>query len=65
MFLIYQLMDMIIEVDTIVKHLKPAQNIGVDLGEKTIGLSVSDSALRVASPITTINEKNSQTILSK
>ena len=30
------------EIDTIVKHLKPAQRTLVDLGEKTIGLPVSD-----------------------
>ncbi|MGB1360745.1 MAG: Holliday junction resolvase RuvX [Alphaproteobacteria bacterium] len=49
---------MIIEIDNITKYLQPAQKLlGIDLGEKTIGLSVSDPALRVASPITTINRK--------
>ena len=28
--------------------------LGLDLGEKTIGLAISDSALRVASPLTTL-----------
>ncbi len=49
---------MITEKQNILKLLKPGQRIiGIDLGEKTIGLSVSDPAFRVASPITTIIRK--------
>ncbi|MFQ6017945.1 MAG: Holliday junction resolvase RuvX [Kiloniellaceae bacterium] len=36
-------------------YLGPGQRLlGLDLGEKTIGLAISDSALRIASPIDTI-----------
>lgn len=36
---------------------KGSRLLGLDIGEKTIGLAVSDPALRVASPITTIRRR--------
>ncbi len=36
-------------------RLKPGERLlGLDLGEKTIGLAISDSALRIASPLDTL-----------
>ena len=46
---------MIIDLKDIQRFIRPGQRLlGLDLGTKTIGLSVSDPALRVASPIDTI-----------
>jgi putative Holliday junction resolvase len=39
-------------------RLDPGQRLlGLDLGEKTIGLAISDSALRVASPLETLRRR--------
>ena len=46
---------MFVEVKEIAGLLLPGQTLlGLDLGSKTIGLAISDPALRIASPITTI-----------
>lgn len=42
----------------LVRLLAPgARLIGLDLGSKTIGVAISDAALRVAAPVTTIRRK--------
>ena len=49
---------MIIDLKNIQRYMRPGQRLlGLDLGTKTIGLAVSDPALRVASPIHTIKRK--------
>lgn len=49
---------MITDIQNIKSALAPAQRLlGIDLGTKTIGMAVSDPALRVASPISTIKRK--------
>lgn len=49
---------MLVEIDQIKTGLAPAQRLlGVDLGSRTIGMAISDPALRVASPIGTIKRK--------
>ena len=49
---------MLVDIDQIKIGLAPGQRVlGVDLGTRTIGLAVSDPALRVASPIGTIKRK--------
>ncbi|MDX1737962.1 MAG: Holliday junction resolvase RuvX [Alphaproteobacteria bacterium] len=46
---------MFVEVKDIAGLLLPGQTLlGVDLGSKTIGMAVSDPAMRIASPIGTI-----------
>lgn len=40
---------------TLKSHLKPGQSLmGLDLGNKTIGVAISDTALIIASPLTVI-----------
>ena len=57
---------MITEIENIKRLLRPAQKIlGIDLGDKTIGMAVSDPALRVGSPIETIKRKKFTTDLIK
>lgn len=57
MYLYYNVI-MLIELTEIEKYLRPAQRImGIDLGSKNIGVSISDAALRVATPLTTIRSK--------
>lgn len=46
------------DIEGFVGALAPMQAIaGLDLGEKTIGVSVSDSSLTVASPLETVRRK--------
>ena len=48
----------ILAIETLKQHLpKSTRLLGLDLGEKTIGLAVSDPGLMVASPIETIRRK--------
>ena len=48
----------ILAIETLKQHLpKSTRLLGLDLGEKTIGLAVSDPGLIVASPIETIRRK--------
>ncbi|MBB3064583.1 Holliday junction resolvase RuvX [Limibacillus halophilus] len=45
----------ILDLHELPKRLKPRQRVlGLDLGEKTIGLAISDSGLSLASPLETI-----------
>ena len=45
----------IVPLPDLPRHLGAGRRLlGLDLGEKTIGLAISDSALRVASPLETI-----------
>ncbi len=45
----------ILDLHELPKRLKPRQRLlGLDLGEKTIGLAISDSGLSLASPLETI-----------
>ncbi len=46
---------MIVTLDTLPGLLAPGRRLlGLDVGEKTLGLAISDSALRVASPLETL-----------
>ena len=48
----------ILGVEDLPARLRPnAQLAGLDLGDKTIGLAVSDGARRIASPLTTIRRR--------
>lgn len=45
----------VLELDELKTALKPGQRLlGLDLGEKTIGLALSDTSLTVATPLTTL-----------
>ncbi len=55
---------MIIELENIKRSLQSGKRVlGLDLGEKNIGLAVSDPALRVASPYDTIRQSKFTKIL--
>jgi putative Holliday junction resolvase len=45
----------IVQLDDLKRHIKPRQRLlGLDLGEKTIGLALSDTLLTVATPLQTL-----------
>ena len=48
----------VVEITALPGRLTPGQRLlGLDLGSKTIGLALSDSALRIASPLETIRRR--------
>jgi putative Holliday junction resolvase len=44
---------------------KKARILGIDLGEKTIGLALSDDTMSIATPFTLISRKNINTDIAK
>ena len=51
-------------IDDIKKHINnKSRLIGVDMGSKRVGLSISDENRKVATPIKTINYDNIQTLV--
>ncbi|MGF1609177.1 MAG: Holliday junction resolvase RuvX [Kiloniellales bacterium] len=48
----------VVEIGDLPQRLSKSQRLlGLDLGSKTIGLAISDSALRIASPLETIRRR--------
>ncbi len=57
---------MLVEIDRIKIALAPGQRLlGMDLGDRTIGMAISDPALRVASPIATLRRTKFRADLPK
>ena len=53
-------------IDDIKKHINnKSRLIGVDMGSKRVGLSISDENRKIATPIKTINYDNIQTLVDE